>query len=236
MNEERQEPIVGRAPYERERVSIRVDDDPARPWKQAGRSWASQARRLDTYYRTQGTVGDKAKSLLGVHGHPDAALLRGRALAASKTARRLDRLTATGWVVLHDRRLASTEDTLDHVAIGPDGITVVQSIDPAGKPPAGVPVASSVHSARVQLHRMVPLISDAVSSHLGPGWTTIIYVVIAVNGSTVAVDDPPQVYGYRALPDAIEKHPRTFSRMQVTDLAMSVEPVFPFAETGDEPR
>ncbi|MGJ9414410.1 NERD domain-containing protein [Aeromicrobium sp. CF4.19] len=162
--------------------------------------------------------------------------MKDRATATSRTARKLDRLTATGWVVLHDRRLVGTEETLDHVAIGPDGITAVQSISADGAPPVGVPVAESVHVARVRLHQLVPRIVEQVSVRLGEGWTALVYPVIAVNGSTPVVQESPQVYRYQDASAAIEHHPRSFSRMQVTDLVMSVESAFPFAPLGDEPR
>lgn len=238
MNEEHEQRVpAGKAPYDREQdTADRSDDDPARPWKQAGRSWSAQARRLDTYYRAHGTTGDKMRSKFAVHGHPEVFRLKARATAAIRTARTLDRLSASGWVVLHDRRLVGTEETLDHVAIGPGGVTAIQSVDPEGTPPPGVPVAASVHFARDRLMHLQPFIADAVSARLALGWDVLIFGMIAVNGTTLRVDEYPPVRTCQEVPTALESHRRTFSRMQVADLAMTLESAFPFAPIGDERR
>lgn len=233
MSEENEATTAGRAPYEREPEPERYGDDPARPWKQAGRSWAAQARRLDVYYRTQGTVGDRLKSMFAPAGHPDVARLRARAALAARTARKLDRLSASGWVLLHDRRLVGTEETLDHVAIGPDGVTVIQSVEPEGTPPPGVPVAASVHVARVKLHELLPQIVQECSARLGEGWTALVYPLIVVNGSAPTVNEPPPIVRFQDAPLVLENHARSFSRMQVADLVMSLESAFPFASLGD---
>lgn len=49
-----------------------------------------------------------------------------------KTADHLDRL-GDGWVVLHDRRIPGSKANIDHVAIGPPGVFVIETKDYAGR-------------------------------------------------------------------------------------------------------
>lgn len=219
------------APYERENAATRAQLDPTKPWREAGRSWAAQAHRLRAYYRTSGTFGDKLQLFVSPNGHPEVSRLYARANAALRVGRRLDKLTPGGWIVMHDRRLAGTEETLDHVAVGPDGITIVQSVAAAGQLP-DVPVPATAHEARVRLNDMNDRIMAALSAALPEGWRFLCYLAVAVEGKTQTIVEPPQVCPRGAVDHLIEQHPRMFSRMQVMDMALALEDSFPYADLG----
>ena len=57
-----------------------------------------------------------------------------RARGEERVAKRLHKhLKYTGVVILHDRRIPGTRANIDHIAIGPGGITVIDAKDYTGK-------------------------------------------------------------------------------------------------------
>lgn len=57
----------------------------------------------------------------------DAATWRRGAAGERRTARKLRPLTRHGWVVLHDRALPGSKANIDHLAVGPAGVFLVDS-------------------------------------------------------------------------------------------------------------
>lgn len=55
------------------------------------------------------------------------------AAGEERVGRRLDRLTETGAVVLHDRRIPSSRANIDHVVIAPSGLWIVDTKNHSGK-------------------------------------------------------------------------------------------------------
>jgi hypothetical protein len=65
---------------------------------------------------------------------PSDALASGRGAAGERrTAEYLDDLTASGYVILHDRLLPGLRTNIDHVAIGPAGVFVIETKNLRGK-------------------------------------------------------------------------------------------------------
>ena len=48
-------------------------------------------------------------------------------------AKALERLADLGWVVLHDRRLTNGKENVDHIAVGPAGVAVIETKNWSGK-------------------------------------------------------------------------------------------------------
>jgi hypothetical protein len=142
--------------------------DPRRPWLEAGRSHDALANRLLTYHRTHGRLLERIFLPLDVHRFRD----RGR--ACRKHARTLDRLTAHGWVTLHDRAVLGTREVLDHVLVGPGGVAVLFTIpaidrDPAGQPGPRTGLELDAAIGRWVMHTQ-PRLKDLLTERLNPGW------------------------------------------------------------------
>lgn len=120
------------APYMPDAAGERPLLDARRPWKEAGRSHLAVADRLTAdHRRTSGPVSRWRTP-------HEATDLRARAAAARTTARLLEPLRASGWVVLHDRLIAGTSAVLDHVLVGPAGLVVINNrVDPSGSSAPG---------------------------------------------------------------------------------------------------
>lgn len=218
------------APYDRQPDPERADVDPARPWQQAGRSWRAHADRLRAYYRHHGTWPQR---MLGprLTMPQDLTYAAARGRAAARVGRRLDRLAATGWVVWHDRRVAGTEMVLDHVLIGPDGITVLASVH-RDAPPRTLPVPAVATHQRDQLATLTQDIIDRVSAAL-PDWQAMIWPIVAVDGPTAVVADQwPFILPVSHLLWTVESHPRHLAAVHVADLSVALEPVFPYTSIG----
>lgn len=173
-------PAASRAPYQDAPARPREVLDPQRPWLEAGRSHLAAADRLLAESRRTGGALARWQTPAAV-----TAALRDRAKAATASAKLLAPLTATGWVVLHDRVLAGTSAVLDHVLVGPVGIVVVQDrptrqvgVDQAGTLWAdGVPL----HAEREQLRwAMLEVLNRSVKV-LGEGWYVYAYPFLVLH-------------------------------------------------------
>jgi hypothetical protein len=72
---------------------------------------------------------------------PDAVAWRQGAVGERRTARLLGQLERHGWAILHDLAVPGSQANLDHLAIGPGGVFVIDSkqyrgrlqLDPTGR-------------------------------------------------------------------------------------------------------
>lgn len=166
-------------------VERRTMLDSAKPWLEAGRSWTAAADRIEAY--------DAHK-----RGHPrrpwnsvstEERQLRARAEAARWHARRLDRFTARGWFVWHDRFATATRNVVDHIMVGPGGVVVLQSIpsfDHAienGVRRTGPDTVRTLDTSMELLRKqIVPAIHAAASQLLPEDWNLL------VRGHNVLID------------------------------------------------
>src|SRR5580765_3510836 len=105
-------------------VHARRNLDPARPWLEAGRSWTAAADRIAAYdaeRRGRRRLWKPAPSF-------DERKLRARADACLWHAEQLDRLTAQGCIVLHDRIAPHSHNVIDHLVISPAGVVAIQDV------------------------------------------------------------------------------------------------------------
>jgi hypothetical protein len=88
-----------------------------------------ERRRANRETRVRGTLGPLGGVVLAVGGEPQHQ----RAWASGaegevKLARKLEKWTAEhGVVLLHDRRMPPGRGNIDHIAIGPSGVTVIDA-------------------------------------------------------------------------------------------------------------
>ena len=139
------------APYGRPGDEPRRILDPDRPWTEAGRSWLAEGERLSAYYARHGSILQRNP----LHPPADVWAARERAKACQKVGRDLDRLTALGWVVWHDRRVAGTEMVVDHVLIGPNGVTVFNTLGKSAATTPPGPIAEAAHIERKKLSDVI---------------------------------------------------------------------------------
>jgi Nuclease-related domain len=64
---------------------------------------------------------------------PDAVAWRRGAAGERRTARFLDPLERQGWAVLHDLAVPHSQANIDHLAIGPGGVLVIDSKEYRGR-------------------------------------------------------------------------------------------------------
>jgi hypothetical protein len=116
---------------------------------------------------------------------PEAIAWRRGAAGERRTARLLGPLEQLGWVVLHDLAVPGSRANIDHLAIGPGGIFVVDSkqyrgrlkLDPSGRLWHGrYPLASTLQAVSFEADQAAQVLPD-------PG--VVVVPIVAVHGAQV---------------------------------------------------
>lgn len=152
-----------------------------------------------------------------------------------QTARALAALSAEGWVVLHDR-LAPSGGNVDHVAIGPGGVVVIDAKNWSGpvsvSPDAGLRVGGRSKSRDVE---KVASLAAAVESVLRREDQAVpVYSVLALTGeppqATVTVGGGTIVVGVGDLPVALRGLPAKVRPAQIDAALPKLLAAFPTAD------
>jgi len=154
---------------------------------------------------------------------PEAIAWRRGAVGERRTARLLDPLERQGWVVLHDLAIPGSRANIDHLAIGPGGVFVIDSkqyrgrlqLDPSGRLWHGrYPVAPSLQAVSFEADQAAQVLPD-------PG--VVVLPVVAVHGTQVPwgkliVGGVP-VVAARRLPSMLRQLPAVLGPERVAALA-----------------
>jgi hypothetical protein len=220
-------PAAG-APYPDDELPPRTPIDSARPWLEAGRSWAARAEQLEAYVdRRRGRPRRRWESR-----DPEVTALEARATACAAHALDLDRFTADGWVVWHDRVVAGTRNVVDHVLVGPAGVLLVQTIPGLdhtvadGKRTPGPRTEASVTATWSLLNTVIgPAITAAVTQVL-PSWNTPInWCQVLLD--TKVTDRVAGAYRPNQVPQLVAQQSAVFGPIHVQDLAAQLEDITP---------
>jgi hypothetical protein len=140
-----------------------------------------------------------------------------------RTARLLGPLERHGWVVLHDLAVPSSRANLDHLAIGPGGVFVIDSkqyrgrlqLDGSGQLWHGrYPLAPTLHAVSFEADQAAQALPD-------PGVAVV--PIVAVHGAQVpwgkVVVEGVPVVAARRLPSMLRALPALLGPERVADLA-----------------
>ena len=153
----------------------------------------------------------------------DACAWRQGAAGERRTARLLDHLERHGWAILHDLAVPSSQANLDHLAIGPGGVFVIDSKQYSGR--------LQLDSSGRLWHGRYPLapILRAVSFEAGqaaqvlPDPGVAVVPIVAVHGAEIpwgkVVTDGVPVVAARRLPSLLRALPPMLGPERVADLA-----------------
>jgi len=154
---------------------------------------------------------------------PEAIAWRRGAAGERRTARLLGPLERQGWVVLHDLAVPGSRANIDHLAVGPGGIFVVDSkqyrgrlqLDRSGRLWHGrYPLAPTLRVVSFEADQAAQVLPD-------PGVAVV--PIVAVHGSQVpwgkVVTDGVPVVAARHLPSLLRALPPMLGPERVADLA-----------------
>jgi hypothetical protein len=154
---------------------------------------------------------------------PDAVAWRRGAAGERRTARLLAALERHGWAVLHDLALPGSRANLDHLAIGPGGVFVIDSkhyrgrlqLDPSGRLWHGrYPLAPALRAISFEADQAALVLTDP---------DVVVVPVMAVHGAQVpwgkmVVNGVP-VVAARRLPSMLRQLPAVLGPERVASLA-----------------
>jgi Nuclease-related domain len=154
---------------------------------------------------------------------PEAIAWRRGAVGERRTARLLGPLEQLGWAVLHDLAIPRSRANIDHLAIGPGGIFVVDSkqyrgrlkLDPSGRLWHGrYPLASALQAVSFEADQAAQVLPH-------PG--VVVVPIVAVHGAQVpwgkvVMNGVPIVPAQR-LPSMLRQLPAVLGPERVVDLA-----------------
>jgi hypothetical protein len=154
---------------------------------------------------------------------PDARAWRQGAAGERRTARLLDPLERHGWAILHDLAVPSSQANLDHLAIGPGGVFVIDSkqysgrlqLDSSGRLWHGrYPLAPTLRAVSFEADQAAQVLPD-------PGVAVV--PIVAVHGAQVpwgkVVTAGVPVVAARRLPRMLRQLPTVLGPERVTGLA-----------------
>jgi hypothetical protein len=116
---------------------------------------------------------------------PDAVAWRRGATSEQRTARLLSQLERHGWAILHDLAVPGSRANIDHLAIGPAGVFVIDSkqyqgrlqLDPTGRLWHGrYPLAPTMQAVSFEADQAAQVLPD-------PG--VVVRPIIAIHGAQV---------------------------------------------------
>jgi hypothetical protein len=154
---------------------------------------------------------------------PDARAWRRGAAGERRTARLLGPLERQGWVVLHDLAVPGSRANIDHLAIGPGGVYVIDSkqyrgrlqLDPSWRLWHGpYPLAPALRAVSFEADQAAQVLTDP---------DVVVVPVMAVHGAQVPwgkvlVDGVP-VVAARRLPSMLRQLPAALGPERVASLA-----------------
>jgi hypothetical protein len=153
---------------------------------------------------------------------PDATAWRRGAAGERRTARLLSPLERQGWAVLHDLAVPGSRANLDHLAIGPGGVFVIDSkqyrgrlqLDPSGRLWHGrYPLAPTLRTVSFEADQAAQVLADP----------QVVVPIVAVHGAQVpwgkVVVDGVPVVPARRLPSMLLALPAVLGPERVADLA-----------------
>src|SRR5829696_7380474 len=154
---------------------------------------------------------------------PDARAWRQGAVGERRTARLLDPLERHGWAILHDLAVPSSRANLDHLAIGPGGVFVIDSkqyrgrlqLDPSGRLWHGrYPLAPTLRAVSFEADQAAQVLTDP---------DMVVMPIVAVHGAQVpwgkVLMDGVPVVAARRLPSLLRQLPTVLGPERVTGLA-----------------
>jgi hypothetical protein len=154
---------------------------------------------------------------------PDASAWRRGAVGERRTAQLLGPLERHGWAVLHDLAVPGSAANIDHLAIGPGGVFVIDSkqyrgrlqLDPTGRLWHGrYPLAPALRAVSFEADQAAQVLPD-------PG--VVVVPIVAVHGARVpwgkVVVDGVPVVPARRLPSQLRALPAVLGPEQVAWLA-----------------
>ena len=154
---------------------------------------------------------------------PEATAWRRGAAGERRTARLLDPLERHGWLVLHDLALPGSRANLDHLAIGPGGVFVIDSkqyggrlqLDPSGRLWHGrYPLAPALGAVSFEADQAAQVLPDP---------DVVVVPIVAVHRAQVpwgkVVSDGVPVLAARRLPTMLRSLPAVLGPERVTALA-----------------
>jgi hypothetical protein len=154
---------------------------------------------------------------------PDAVAWRRGAAGERSTARLLGQLERHGWAVLHDLAVPGSRANLDHLAIGPGGVFVIDSkqyrgrlqFDSSGRLWHGrYPLAPVLRTVEFEADQAAQVLPD-------PGVAVV--PIVAVHGAQVpwgkVVIEGVPVVPARRLPSMLRELPAVLGPERVADLA-----------------
>jgi hypothetical protein len=153
---------------------------------------------------------------------PDATAWQRGAAGERRTARLLDALEQHGWAILHDLAVPGSRANIDHLAIGPGGVFVIDSkqyrgrlqLDPSGRLWHGrYPLAPTLRAVGFEADQAAQVLTD-------PG---VVLPIVAVHGTQVpwgkVVMDGVPVVPARRLPSMLRQLPAVLGPERVASLA-----------------
>ena len=161
----------------------------------------------------------------GLRFRPSSEAIAWRRGAAGerRTARLLGPLEQLGWVVLHDLAVPGGRANIDHLAIGPGGIFVVDSkqyrgrlqLDGSGRLWHGrYPLAATLQAVSLEADQAARVLPD-------PG--VVVVPIVAVHGAQVpwgkVVMNGVPIVPARRLPSMLRQLPAVLGPQRVVDLA-----------------
>lgn len=165
-----------------------------------------------------------------------AASFRQGAQGEVDTAAVLAELSVHGWFVLHDR-LVPNGGNIDHLAIGPGGVVVVDSKSWSGSvsvTPSGVLTADGRNKSR-EVVSVSALATGVEQSVRAAGHEVPVHAVLALTQDApaeypVRLADGPLVVGIRDLVATLQRLPQTVRPAQVDSLVAAILIAFPSAD------
>jgi Nuclease-related domain len=153
---------------------------------------------------------------------PDAIAWRRGAVGERRTARLLGPLERHGWAVLHDLAVPGSRANLDHLAIGPGGVFVIDSkqyrgrlqFDRSGRLWHGrYPLAPALRAVSFEADQAAQVLTDA----------DVVVPIVAVHGAQVpggkVVTQGVPVVAARRLPSMLRALPAVLGPERIANLA-----------------
>jgi hypothetical protein len=153
---------------------------------------------------------------------PDAIAWRRGAVGERRTARLLGPLERHGWAVLHDLAVPRSRANLDHLAIGPGGVFVIDSkqyrgrlqFDRSGRLWHGrYPLAPALRAVSFEADQAAQVLTDA----------DVVVPIVAVHGAQVpggkVVTQGVPVVAARRLPSMLRALPAVLGPERIANLA-----------------